>query len=185
MADDFTIDGSQDGFDKREDFRVDDTIPITVSPLGKKKSEGNRPPFIDIIPVLRRLKAKNVDTDMLLLVKVLDEKLNFIINQFESSSEGTAPAARLHDLNISAGGLSFSSKECFELGEVLSLTIGLPPKPYTNINVLGEVARVDETNDGEGKSFNIGLKFMHLDAEERQDITKYLFDVQRKQVKAK
>ncbi len=174
---------------QREDFRIDDTLPLIYSPLGETSRNVERSSIHDITPILRKLKQRKMDSELLLLIKLFDEKLNHIIKQ-TSGGEGSVylpgETPLPTDINISAGGICFRSKECFKPGEVLNLVIGLPPQPYTHINILGEVLRSTELEGvaEEDKKFRVALKFVHMEDEERQDITKYLFDVQRKRVRS-
>ena len=166
---------------QREDFRIDDTLPFICSPLGETSRKTERSTTSDITAILEKLKQRKMDSELLLLIKLFDDKLNHIINLTSRDDApaylpGEAPLPT--ELNISAGGICFRSKDNFNNGEVLSLVIGLPPQPYTHINILGEVVRVVEIKGT--AEFNVALKFIHMEDEERQDITKYLFNVQRK-----
>ncbi len=182
--------GAEDTYpNQREDFRIDDTLPLIYSPLGETNRREEESSIHDITPILRKLKKRDMDPELLLLIKLFDEKLNQIIKLTSGKDSGGYLAGKAPiptDINISAGGISFRSKESFKVGEVLNLVIGLPPQPYTHINIVGEVLRVSEV-DGAAEDemkFNVALKFVHMDDEERQDITKYLFDVQRKRVRS-
>lgn len=167
-----------DGFneEKREDFRVSDTLPLSC-----KSSEhacGCDAPS----EVASLLEGKEIDPALAAVLKLLDDKLNAVLDMLGPKAM-LAGKPNLKELNISAGGLSFVSTEPYEVGEVFELVVGLPPTPFTMMTVHGEVVRVSQKMLEGIKSYEVGVKFLHLDEGDRQGLVKYLFDTQRKTMK--
>jgi hypothetical protein len=176
-------------YERREDFRLDDTLPIHHSPMhASGENDASKIAGMDVSKVVSDLKAANLPESLITVLKAIDDKLNALMEIGAAPAEsatGQAAQPRLKALNISAGGLSFRSEKAYKMNEVLKITLGIPPRPYTMINVLGEVVRCDKRKDGNATYFDIGLRYMHLDEDNRQDITRYLFDVQRKRVQTR
>jgi len=181
---------------ERQYFRIDDSLPFEYHHMSKQEyllekgkqraphlSHGEPPEVIDD-PLLQYLQA-------------IDRKLNFIIRRLskdegmghmpDGTSEPDIPTA--HNINVSAGGLRFSSDQPYKIGSILRVRVGLPPTPYSMFNFIGKVVRVEpSTGDncgGHESKHNIAIQFIDIGEAEREEVLRYVFEAERVQIKEK
>lgn len=163
--------------DLREDFRMEVEVPFSFH-LFEEDSIEDEPDNID-----RYLKGIEAEVpggeNLALALRSLNNKLNSIIATLDKAGNSiSVPETR--EISISVGGVGFRHDKALMPDELVRFVIGLPPLPYTLINTHGAVIRSEEKTDESGSYFLIAVKFQQLDEEERQDITRFLFNAQRK-----
>ncbi len=107
-------------------------------------------------------------------IKMLNAKLDAIINKLSSQKEGFGALPLAH-VNISGGGLGFFSKERFSLADIVEAKLVLPMMPPVALFVYGEVVKVDQT----AKGYMIATKFVAMEEEIADEIVKFVFKRQR------
>jgi len=107
-------------------------------------------------------------------VKMLNSKLDAIINRLSSQREGfdTLPYAHV---NISGGGLGFFSEHRYNSGDIIEAKLVLPMMPPVALFVYCEVVMVEQT----AKGYMIATKFVDMDEEITDEIVKFVFKRQR------
>jgi len=77
--------------------------------------------------------------------------------------------------NISAGGIAFFAREKIELNTTLSLNINLPDR--SDLVAKGRVVWVEKTKVPADPKicYELGIKFMEIDDNDRQRISRYIF----------
>ncbi|MEE9543347.1 MAG: PilZ domain-containing protein [Thermodesulfobacteriota bacterium] len=163
--------------DLREDFRMDVEVPFAFHLLDEESTEAE-PENID--KYLKGIEAEvSGGSNLASALRILNDKLSSIISVLDSAGKNISmPDTR--DISISVGGVGFRNDKPLMPDEKLRLTIGFPPIPYTMITTHGAVIRSEEMTDETGSYYMIAVKFQQLDEEERQDITRFLFNAQRK-----
>lgn len=84
-------------------------------------------------------------------------------------------------VNISAGGLLFSHNELLPLGALLRLEIMMHTTPPRTITTIVEVIRSGALDPAWAKeqAYQIAVKFVDIDPEDRDRIVKRVFEIQR------
>lgn len=165
----------------REFSRVDAHIPfeVRVVPPGERSSVRSKVAGDAVLAEFRSLPDLQ---DKLLSdwMKMLNMKLDAVINMLIFQREGFASLSFNH-VNISGGGLSFASKDKYGQGDVLEVKMMLPMMPPMALYVYGEVVKIEAQANG----FMIGLKFIAMDEEIRDEIVKFVFKRQREILREK
>ncbi|HSD94895.1 MAG TPA: PilZ domain-containing protein, partial [Syntrophales bacterium] len=87
----------------------------------------------------------------------------------------------VRQINISGGGLSFHSQEPFSRGDIVEVMIVLASSSSVALYVYGEVVAADRRDDG----FEIGLKFVAMGDEIREEICRFVFERERQILREK
>lgn len=86
-------------------------------------------------------------------------------------------------LDISGGGIRFSTKEVIDVGRVISCLLELNLRDHTiELNVSGTVLQSKEIEQ-EGGGFQNRIRFLDLSIEDRERIIKFIFEEERRQRK--
>ena len=113
-------------------------------------------------------------------LSMINRKLDLILNTLGAQKQGFSSLPVQH-INISGGGLSFPSKEPFTRGDVVEVMIVLSSGTSVALYVYGEVVAADRRND----SFEIGLKFVAMGDEIRDEICRFVFERERQILREK
>ena len=169
--------------DERRYFRVDDRMPLDYELVPKEKLSQ-----VDLTPIPKDKLSfsiedcEGIDPNLLKILETINDKLNFIIKYI--FKDGYAPEAPpIKDVNISAGGIRFKCEEEFCVGDILKVTLGFPPFPYRLVAILTEVVWIERVAESEKKCFIVGVKFLDVEENLRNAIIRYLFEVQRREIK--
>ncbi|HTZ41084.1 MAG TPA: PilZ domain-containing protein [Syntrophales bacterium] len=111
----------------------------------------------------------------------MNRKLDLLINMMTQQKEGFS-SLPIKQVNISGGGLSFSSREPYDKGDVLEIKMILPFPVPVSITVYGDVVAAEEKGD---KLFEVGVKFADMDDEIREEICKFVFHRERQILREK
>ena len=159
----------------REYSRIDAHIPFeaTVVPVEERKNLRSR---ISGQTVLSDFQTLPDLEDKLLndWFRMLNAKLDTLLNLMTFQREGISSLPFTH-VNISAGGISFISKQWYNRGDVLEMKMMLPMIPPVALYVYGEVVKVEKRVN----VYNIGVKFIEMDEEIADEIVKFVFRKQR------
>lgn len=184
---------SEDASNRRQDFRVDDVIPMNDTPLSTEEFEVRRN-HVGIrsrqSSMLRDMVGSDIfsndlrgklNTDMANAMEALDTKLNYLIgvNMLNDASRSNLQE---RPVNFSTTGASFVSDERYREGDPLFMTMMLPAFPPTVLELLGEVVWSRKTSDG--KPF-IGVRFVFRCEEEEDTLTKYVFRRHREMIRVR
>jgi len=175
---------------RRQDFRVDDVIPMRDSPISTEEFEIKKT-HVGIrsrqSSMLRDMMGKDIFADgggsgsgeMAKAVEALDAKLNYLIGV---NMLNDANRSDLEDrpINLSVTGAAFVSKERYRTGDPVAVTLMLPAFPPTVLDLIGEVAwaRPDE----KGRPL-IGVQFYYRCKEEEDAIAQYVFKRDREMIR--
>jgi len=184
---------SESGSNRREDFRVDDIIPMDDSPLSTEEFEV-RKNHVGIrsrqSSMLREMVGTDIfsndlrgklNTDMANAMEALDSKLNYLIG-VNMLNDANRSNLKERTVNLSLTGASFVSEERYRQGDPLAVTLMLPAFPPTVLELLGEVVWSRKTADG--KPF-VGARFVFRCEEEEDTLAKYVFRRHREMIRLK
>jgi hypothetical protein len=111
---------------------------------------------------------------------MINRKLDLILNTVGAQKLGFN-ALPVQQISISGGGLSFHSQEPFTRGDIVELMMVLSSGTSVALYVYGEVVAADRRND----SFEIGLKFVAMGDEIREEICRFVFERERQILREK
>jgi Tfp pilus assembly protein PilZ len=184
---------SEDANNRRQDFRVDDIIPMSDTPLSTEEFEV-RKNHVGIRSrqgsMLRDMVGSDIfsndlrgklNSDMANAMEALDAKLNYLIgvNMLNDASRSNLQERAV---NFSTTGASFVSDERYRQGDPIFMTMMLPAFPPTVLELLGEVVWARKTPDG--RPF-IGARFIFRCDEEEDTLAKYVFKRHREMIRVK
>lgn len=113
-------------------------------------------------------------------LKAMNRKLDLLLNMMTQQKEGFS-SLPMKQVNISGGGLSFSSREPYNKGDVLEMKMVLPLPVPVSVIVYGDVVAADKRDE----LFEIGVKFAAMDDEIREEICKFVFHRERQIIREK
>lgn len=165
------FDGRTENDPKREYVRTNDVIPVYYElddGSGNPKTLGWELMFDDIDP------KPEENPKLYEMLFDINQKLNILLNHIAEKNGFNIPEAR--EVNISGGGLRFTSQDSFSAGDRLILKTFLPTYAHA-IKIKCEVVRVVPSDKG---GFDVAVKFTEMDETTRDKIIKYIFAKQRK-----
>ncbi len=110
----------------------------------------------------------------------LNRKLDLVLNMMTQQKEGFS-SLPMKQINISGGGISFSSREPYNKGDLLEIKMILPLPVPVSVYVYGEVVVSEQEKD----LFEIGLKYAAMDDEIRDEICRFVFHRERQIIREK
>jgi len=176
---------------RREHFRVGITVPVKWNILTDDEiqyikrgmtetlfKQGGMPSPID--KFLEEAKPGSKNEQLYLALQLLNNKLDFIIEQIMSGKDGVLSG---HDdvIEISASGLKFSSAEQLEPGDLLKMELIMPGIVQYTMELIVEVLRVTENND----SYINATRIVFIKEDARDSIVKMVFQKQRIEIRNK
>lgn len=181
---------------QREYFRIDDNLSIEFRPVGPDE-------FLRLSALIRyspsyrtdkcsemhflsdvMSRTKGEENDLYTYLRLLDRKLDTIIDLLSSRNDGNAYKTVYGPVNISGSGIKFASGETLDIGERVEMRLSLPLAPFPKISILCEVLRTDESPKDEGKTWEIALKFLILNDDDRDFLVNYIFMKERERLRA-
>ncbi|MBN2299090.1 MAG: PilZ domain-containing protein [Deltaproteobacteria bacterium] len=109
----------------------------------------------------------------------INRKLDLLIHMYLAEDFKELMSSSPRDVNISASGIRFITNNSFEMGDLLEISLILPMVPLLFIRLVGDVIRVKKVTSYDTKRYAAAVRFLQMDAENRDDIIKYLFRRQR------
>jgi hypothetical protein len=113
-------------------------------------------------------------------LNAMNRKLDLLLNMMTQQKEGFS-SLPMKQVNISGGGLSFSSREPYNKDDVLEMKMVLPLPVPVSVTVYGDVVAAEKCDD----LFEIGVKYAAMDDEIREEICKFVFHRERQIIREK
>jgi hypothetical protein len=177
--------------DRREYFRIDDTVRVTVERLSPEQLEERLSRTdqgaVDNFTVMsslatissqmamymRRIEADSPDVATYL--KGLDRKLE-VIGRALLSHQDSLITDRVQAVNLSAGGLCLAVAEDYSPGEHVEIRMLLFPS-FTGVLTYGTVVSSEDSDDeqkSQGWSRQVRIEFTHIREPEREAIIRHV-----------
>lgn len=178
--------------ERREWIRIDDTLLLEYRLSGESASASFREqPSVttDMIAAAvgkptADLLARSGDTlgesALLPWVMKVDWLLEVILTTLAKAHPGCMEIARMTQVNISGGGISFVSPRPFTAGDRLELKIILPP--FVPIHAVAQIIR--SSPDPQGQGFALATEFVDLKADEQDELIRYIIHAQAERLRA-
>ncbi|MFH1674157.1 MAG: PilZ domain-containing protein [Pseudomonadota bacterium] len=119
------------------------------------------------------------DTHVVDFLFRIDDKLDRILELLLRDEKDKEKLRRGRTLNISGAGMSITYEEPLRVGDILSTNFLVSKIPPAWLDLYCEVVRVLPNLEGEEATYEIALKFIDLNEEDREKIIFYTFQQQR------
>ncbi len=175
----------------RQDFRVDDIIPICDEKLTREMFDINKSK-VGIKSRQNSMLQNMVGRDIFSgdrddvkpevsgALEALDAKLNYLIG-VNILNEASHSDMQEKAVNLSVTGVSFVSENDYSAGDLSKVTLMLPSFPPSTLELLAVIRRVDPAGDGR---MRIGAQFYYRCDEEEDTVAKYVYRRHRETIRA-
>lgn len=165
----------------REFSRVEAYIPVNVRVVSETEKEKVKARLSgDITFIMTKPAEEPVDRALAEWLKIINQKLDFLISIITMEQQGFS-SLPLNKVDISGGGMSFLSDCPYERGDMLELKMVIENPAPLALYVYGEVISCENINN----EFRIGVKFVNIDEDVRDQIVKFVFHRQRQILRQK
>ena len=127
-------------------------------------------------------ETKTIDPFIINSLIDINLKLNLILTMLTSKRGPSIFTQKPIEVNLSEGGIGFTTNDKIERGDILELKILLPVFPIALIRTWGEVVRSTPLS---GSSKRIGVKYINIKEEDQDKIVHYLFKRERERLRNK
>jgi hypothetical protein len=177
--------------ERREWIRIDDTLLLEYRLLGESADASSREqPSVtpDVIAaavgkptadLLARSGDALSESALLPWVMKVDWLLEVILKTLAKAHPGSMEIARMTNVNISGGGISFVSPHPFNAGDRLELKIILPP--FVPIHTIVNIIRTDP--DPHGQGVMLATEFLDLGEDEQDRLIRYIIQTQAERLR--
>ena len=175
---------------RRNHVRVNAFLPLTFRPVDRSLYETDPEGFLVRLQeelgghegtyetVREEEEGEPIHPKVLALLTDMNRKLDRILAAFERKQNGQ-PQGPL-PVNISGSGFRFTVRERIEAKALLAVRTVLPLSPPATIVFIGEVTRVRDKGGGQ---FEIAVRFLAIDENDRDQIIHYTFRRMRESVR--
>lgn len=165
----------------REFSRVDACIPLAVRLVSEEEKNRIKSRLSsDLTFLSSRPVDEPVDRALAEWLKMINQKIDFLINLVTMQQQGFS-SLPLTQVDISGGGMSFYSEYPYEIGNILELKMILETPAPLALYIYGEV----ENCAPKDKGYRVGIKFINIDEDVRDNIVKFVFHRQRQILRQK
>ena len=177
----------------RQDFRVDDMIPISDVKMTQEAFEINKTKvgiksrqssmLQDMVgrDVFAGEAHEGMNPDVAKVLESLDAKLNYLIG-VNVLNDANQSELEERAVNLSVTGVSYIRSNKYSAGDNTMVTLMLPSFPPSTLELLGTVRRV-ESRDG-GRLW-IGVQFHYRCDEEEDSISNYVYRRHRETIRSR
>jgi hypothetical protein len=109
----------------------------------------------------------------------MDEKLDQIIAHLSGRSKQEEFSEEGVGIDLSGGGMRIGVAKPLDMGQLVCAKLFLSRLPLVRVHLFGEVVYVQARMHGEGACYKVGVRFLDLDAEDRERIIACVFQRQR------
>lgn len=113
----------------------------------------------------------------------IDEKLDRIIERIGCQCPDISGPRVVDTVNISGSGIGLVLTEAIDIGQVLEISVNLPGFPLGVFEAYGEVVRVTAKKGKDKGLFDVALKFLYINDEDREQLIACSFAAQRKVIR--
>lgn len=181
--------------DRRRYFRINDWVGLSYRPIDLEEI------------VTQQKEASNVQVSAVDVLKSIDQELTAALNALWQSNPTVASAIGLlnkkmdiiaveadldyahikglqtesHEVNISACGMAFESKDRFDTGQLLELNVLLKPA-NTHVRLIGRVMDCEQSDESDTHPYFLRLDFDQMDAEVQEQLIQHIVRRQSSQL---
>lgn len=165
----------------REFSRVEAYIPLGIRVLGENERDRVKARLSgDITFMMTKPPEEPTDRALADWLQMINQKLDFLISIITMEHQGFS-SLPMNKVDISGGGMSFLSDQPYEKGEILELKLVIENPAPLAMYLYGEVVNCEAIDRG----YRVGVKFVNIDEEVRDQIVKFVFYRQRQILRQK
>ena len=166
---------------EREFSRVDTCVPFEFAPVAPEEVPNIRS-RISMEPSIIAGRMPDLEDEALAAwLRAINSKLDVILNHLVFQREGFADL-KMRPLNISGGGMSFTSNQTYRVGDVLEIRMMLNMSQPIALYLYGKVVKTGEAGPP-GSKFDTAIKFIEIADEVANAIVRFVFEVQREELR--
>ncbi len=180
--------------DRREYFRVDDAIRLSLRPVPPEEQndldarlQRDQASGFTVMSSLAAISAEmvvsmrrieNSDPDVAAYLKALDRKIE-VLGRALIAGDTELVDQPAHPVNLSAGGMRVLVDDCYTPGQVLEIRMLLFPS-FTGVLLYGDVVDCEPVPEGEeaGFAYRMRVAFTHLREQDRDLIIRHVLRCQ-------
>ena len=173
----------QDEIQRREYSRVEAYVPFEYRVIAPEEREhiqarisGNKAGS-DLRPLPDMGEYDHILGEWL---KILNAKMDTVIRLITLQKDGYFGLS-FKAINISGGGLSFSSAQEVGLADILEIKLMLTQQQPLAMSIYGEVVKSEKRDNG----FFIAIRYVHMDELVRDEIIRFVFEREREIIREK
>jgi len=176
----------------RQDFRINDVIPVSDERMSAEDYQINKTK-VGVRSrqngMLRQMVGRDIfsadhdaeaSSEMSQALEALDAKLDYLIG-VNMLNDATRGDMQERPVNLSVTGISFTTRNYYQLGEAIAINLMLPSFPPSILELLGTVVRAPTPND---KKQHVGVKFYFRCDDEEDTIAKYVYRRHRETIRS-
>ncbi len=181
--------------DRREWLRIDDRLPLEYCRIGASvpadpagtEAEAlaslqaflNRPTH----DLLGAFKPDDPQSALVPWMLKMDWVLGVMLGTLARVAPGGLAAPRVTDVNISATGMSFPSKQSYHGGEQLDVRLILPP--FIPIRTTAEVVRTTEVPEHPAGRYVVAVTFVDMRADDQDRLIHHILQLQAERLRTR
>lgn len=178
--------------ERREWIRIEDTLLLEYRLSGESvEASARQQPRVtpDVIAaaigkptadLLARSGDQLGESALLPWVMKVDWLIGVMLNTLAKAHPDCVDIARMTQVNISGGGVSFVSPRAFTAGDRLELKIILPP--FAPLHTVAQIIR--SSPDPQGQGFALATEFVDLKADDQDQLIRYIIHTQAERLRA-
>lgn len=186
-----------DDSESRQYFRIEVKLPVEFRRISMEeylKLENeilcNSTGIADRLNEIHFLKETAFKDDkekgqLLTYIKLIDKKLDLILELLNNTKNESLYSNRYIDSNISGSGISFTTDVELKENEYVELKIILPIYPYAKINTLCTVVRSSHCNTNGVSNWETALVFKAINEDDRETLINFIFEKEREIIRMK
>jgi len=183
------------GEEKRGFVRTDLSIQATLVPIGpaelnrkrhlRQMFPGGQDENIDATGPDPSGFTRQTVYDLAEMLIQTHEKIDRIMD-FLGIKEADADSLQvIRTVNISGSGISLVVTNPLEVGQFLDISLTIPGFPMGSFRAQGEVKRISALTGEESHWYEVGVKFLNLNEDQRERLVSFTFRQQRKAIRQK
>lgn len=189
--------GPDRGEDRRRFFRIDDEVNLAYRKVDVQEatesshvsdnilSSSTMMVAMDVLNqeaklILRRLEK--ADSDVADYLKLMDDKIDLIARSI-LLQEADFSAENTREVNISASGLAFASKEALNAGDFLEIKMLLPSSMAIVVTYGKVVYRKMSYSENSDYPYVVGLDYINMKEQDRELLIKHVVKRQMQQIR--
>jgi hypothetical protein len=131
------------------------------------------PPKLEEIPFTRESLFNNP------IIWDINRKLDLLIHMYLGDDFMEIMRTPQREVNLSASGIRFITRESFQPGDLVEVSLILPMAPLLYIQLVGDVLRLKPVTSSEVSRYAVAVRFLQVENDTKEDIIRYLFKRQR------
>jgi c-di-GMP-binding flagellar brake protein YcgR len=189
--------GPAQGEDRRRFFRIDDEVNLVYRKVDAQEAtepshasdnilnSGVLMVAMDVLNqeaklILRRLEKSN--SDVADYLKLMDDKIDLLARSI-LLQEADFSAENTREVNISASGLAFASKEALNAGDFLEIKMLLPSSMAIVVTYGKVVYRKMSYSENNDFPYVVGLDYINMKEQDRELLIKHVVKRQMQQIR--